>query len=331
MGNWHEAADAKLEIYNYWRSSHGERQARAFSRALAEDNPHSLDLYRKLDKLEEMVMSRSEPIWVSPEIFDIVEVAQETFRPEPFLESDLITVAGFVLLPRPIFIPDAQGKIVSFRAFSWYPTSSPKTEDPDDGTQSGVWMSFYSNIHDVEDEHNGYAMREVVERHQREYGYSTQWIFLHGMIVPFGMSPTEWWNNAFRKENYTDETMADATESWWRYVQTLLRLSMQHISVRTATPYPRAARRRAQRSGLELDAEDMINVITLRRPKAHHNGDGEGEPVNWTHRWIVGGHWRNQWYPSLGIHRQIYISEHVKGPEHLPLAVRKGRVWNFVQ
>lgn len=332
MGNWHEAADAKLAIHNFWKSPAGAVNARGFSSAIAEQNPHSLPLYRDLDSLETLVMSRAEPIWVSPDIMDIVEVAQETFRPEPFLESDLITVSGFVLLPRPIWIPDAQGKQVSFRAFAWYPTTGPgPNSNPDDPPVNGAWMSFYSHFDDLEGEDFGDSLRQAVARTQADYGYSCPWIFLHGMIVPFNMSPTEWWNNAARKEGYTDENMAAATESWWRYVQTLLRLSMQHISVRTASPYPRAARRRAQRSGIELDADDMINVITLRRPKVKHNGDGEGEPVHWTKRWIVGGHWRNQYYPSLGIHRQIYISEHVKGPEHLPLAVRKGRVWNFVQ
>ena len=49
----------------------------------------------------------------------------------------------------------------------------------------------------------------------------------------------------------------------------------------------------------------------------------EGEPVNWTHRWLVDGFWRSQWFPSLGRHRQIWISPYVKGPEDLPLVIKK--------
>jgi hypothetical protein len=330
--NWHDAADAKLAIHDFWGSEHGERAALGFSSALAEDNPNSLSLYRHLNHLEKLVMSRSEPIWVAPDIMDIVEVAQESFQPEPFLESDLITTSGFVLLPRAVKVPDAQGKTVTFRAFSWYPTTGPAPgEGNGDQIVQGVWMSFYSHIDDIDDEDGGYALKAAVEKEQSFNGYISQWVFLHGMVVPFGMSPTEWKDNAFRKEGYTDETMQNATESWWRFVQTLLRLSMQHLSERTQVRWPRNVRRRAQRSGLELDPEDPITVITLRRPRSKGNGDGEGEPVNWTKRWIVGAHWRNQWYPSLGIHRQIYIFDYVKGPEHLPLAVRKGRVWNFVR
>lgn len=329
--NWYDAADAKLQIYNFWTSEVGRLNALAFAKAIGETNPNSLPLYKELDGLEALVMSRSEPIWVAPEIMDVVEVAAETFQPEPFVESDLVTPSGFVLLPRPVYIPDATGKKVTFRAFSWYPSKGPGPGAYSDTTMDSVWMSFYSHIEDIVDEDDGVQLKARVLRDQSVYGYSTPWVFLHGMVVPFGLSPTDWVNNAARKEGYTDETMMNATNAWWQFVQALLRLSMQKMTVRTGTAYPRAARRRAERAGLSLDPDDMIMVITLRRPKNKYNGDGEGDPINYTHRWIVGGHWRNQYYPSLGMHRQIYISDYVKGPEHLPLAVRKGRAFNFVQ
>lgn len=59
--------------------------------------------------------------------------------------------------------------------------------------------------------------------------------------------------------------------------------------------------------------------------------DCSGHPCTARYERLDAQMWSRTYYPSLGIHRQIYISEHVKGPEHLPLAVRKGRVWNFVQ
>ena len=70
-------------------------------------------------------------------------------------------------------------------------------------------------------------------------------------------------------------------------------------------------------------------VVTLRRPDApspHEHSD-----VEWSRRWVVSGHWRNQWYPSLGVHRQIWISPYVKGPEEAPLVVRKDRVFELVR
>jgi hypothetical protein len=61
-----------------------------------------------------------------------------------------------------------------------------------------------------------------------------------------------------------------------------------------------------------------VSVILLRRK----SGRGlEGTEVEWSHRWLVRGHWRQQWYPTLNEHRLIYINPHVKGPESKPFIV----------
>lgn len=36
-------------------------------------------------------------------------------------------------------------------------------------------------------------------------------------------------------------------------------------------------------------------------------------------RWVVRGHWRNQWYPSLGKHQPVWIAEHEAGHESADL------------
>jgi hypothetical protein len=53
--------------------------------------------------------------------------------------------------------------------------------------------------------------------------------------------------------------------------------------------------------------------------------------ANYSHRFIVSGHWRNQWYASGQVHRQIWISPYVKGPEDQPLVVRPRRVFSLVR
>lgn len=37
------------------------------------------------------------------------------------------------------------------------------------------------------------------------------------------------------------------------------------------------------------------------------------------HRWIVRGHWRNQFYPSRQANRPIWIDPHIKGPDGAPV------------
>lgn len=40
-------------------------------------------------------------------------------------------------------------------------------------------------------------------------------------------------------------------------------------------------------------------------------------------RFIVSGHFRNQWYPGEGIHKRIFIDPYIKGPEDAPLKMER--------
>lgn len=75
----------------------------------------------------------------------------------------------------------------------------------------------------------------------------------------------------------------------------------------------------------------LVKVIQLRRlePVAASTEPAE-RTVEWTHRWIVSGHWRNQYLPSCGLQRQQWIDPHVKGPDDLPLVV-KPTVYNVAR
>ena len=45
------------------------------------------------------------------------------------------------------------------------------------------------------------------------------------------------------------------------------------------------------------------------------SGSGRG----YRHRWLVLGHFRNQWYRSEQTHKVIWIAPYVKGPDDAPL------------
>ena len=86
---------------------------------------------------------------------------------------------------------------------------------------------------------------------------------------------------------------------------------------------PRAARRRIARDDPHL--EPTVRYIDLRRARTElpDHGAITDEPRTsgreYRHRWIVRGHWRNQWYPSRNDHRPIWIDPHLAGPEDKPL------------
>jgi hypothetical protein len=84
---------------------------------------------------------------------------------------------------------------------------------------------------------------------------------------------------------------------------------------------PRAARRRIERLDPVLDP--TVRYIDLRRARTEpsdRTDDDFGKGTReYRHRWIVRGHWRNQYYPSRNDHRPIWIDPHFAGPEDKPL------------
>lgn len=80
----------------------------------------------------------------------------------------------------------------------------------------------------------------------------------------------------------------------------------------------RAARREAARRGATLE-DDHVTFVVLRRPQQAKRDSDDEMDVHWRHRWIVRGHIRAQWYPTLGEHRLIWIAPHIKGPQDAPL------------
>lgn len=78
---------------------------------------------------------------------------------------------------------------------------------------------------------------------------------------------------------------------------------------------------RAERRRLPKTPED-VQFVTLRSREYHReSGDTEahGDEKGYNIRWIVRGHMRAQWYPTLEAHRLIWIAPYVKGPDSAPL------------
>lgn len=71
-----------------------------------------------------------------------------------------------------------------------------------------------------------------------------------------------------------------------------------------------------------------VKVIQLRRtePSAQQSRSDNSHPVDWSCRWIVNGHWRNQPYAN-GERKLIYIMPFVKGPDNKPLRVPSHTVY----
>ncbi len=102
----------------------------------------------------------------------------------------------------------------------------------------------------------------------------------------------------------------------------------QRIFVAPRAPIDRASRRRLTRNG--RPAED-VRVVQLRKRVPSAPTHTDATPVEWSHRWVVSGHWREQWYPRLQRNQPIWVLPYVKGPENKPLKVKPERIFAVVR
>ena len=97
--------------------------------------------------------------------------------------------------------------------------------------------------------------------------------------------------------------------AWWHLIQQPL----------TALPRERASKGDTRRDK-RLRMGDRVTEVRLRSPKAKYAPDHDPR-WQYSHRFLVKGHWRNQPYKD-GEVRKIYIAPFVKGPADKPLIIR---------
>lgn len=66
-----------------------------------------------------------------------------------------------------------------------------------------------------------------------------------------------------------------------------------------------------------------LNVVALRSSVREAVEVEHGEGPHWKQRWLVRGHYRAQWFPSLKAHKVIWIAPYLKGPDGAPLATQQ--------
>lgn len=254
-------------------------------------------------------LATADPYWVSADMLDVVDAAAPSMPGEVLHVEDLPSPAGFAVLERSVIRRDVRGRRISFRAVSWWAVAS-------DGYGSGVLYALWTDAEEPEDDINADlgTSRRALGRFQ----------LMHAGVMPFDTDPAtiplqEREQGEGPPLLPPEQVEAQAVESW-RWHLTFWRMMGQRIAHTTEARPDRATARRLART--TLAAPEFVQVVTLRQYRDKQPPvDGEGEGVRWSRRWIVGGHWRNQWYASLGRHRAIWIAPFVKGPADKDLVV----------
>lgn len=345
MARWEAALDAQLDIYKMATGVQGSRHIEAFGTSVTTAHPAwagAGSLFHDLPRRIAAMAFNADPIYVDPDMQTLWEAAWPSFQPEPLAPTDLVTPYGCVLLPRPLTMTDLYGKAISTRAIIWCPANllSKRQRDEDAEPRGGIILALFHGTDDKDDftEAGEAAFGPYLLQHVMSWGFGDDMTRGNPLNVVTG-DPSE--PELVRVEN-VDTTLdlstfaangasAGPTEPTEviRPLQCLWRLMSQTIAV-NAKERPSKPFRKRWTKAFPKEAEKRVTVVRLRR--SYEDKDpGEPHTVEWKNRWLVGGHWRLQWYPSVQLHRQIWISPYVKGPADKELVINKSRVFELVR
>jgi len=261
--------------------------------------------------LHEYLLQEADPMYVSAEVVEMWDYARESFKPEVLHGWDLPCQISFALLPKQMVMNDVDGNAISFRAVSWIPAGSGDVEWSEDNPPTGVWYTLWSHIDDMDD----FNRPDMDARERASWEALGTWVILFSGFIPFGLLEDY---QAMVVSNPDRENEIELRARTWLLLQSFWRLSRQIVPVKESLP--RQLRRDRKR---HYRTED-VTVITLRRQREPHDLDHESD-IEYKWQWVVRGHWRNQYYRSLGevgdpqAYRQIWISPYMKGPEDAPI------------
>jgi hypothetical protein len=229
----------------------------------------------------------------------------------------LLTPRGFCMFEETIYGEDVAGKKIAMSGIAWnevlisetpYHLPIPDDETPD----KAVLIYFFTPTDDMADDINRDMLPELRAAGWLigPYAISHFYPIGDGAKIPEGSLPG-----------------AQLVTGLLRVFIAMQLLAQQKIGAPITMAPDRASRKRYARK-YDGAPDRMITLITLRRKNVKKD-DEESAKVEWQRRWVVRGHWRKQWYPSLKRHDWKYIYEYIKGPEDKPLVQTERRVFNF--
>lgn len=261
-------------------------------------------------------LANAELFFVDEDLSDLLDAVWPSMPPFVPRPHDVPAPYGFVVFSRPLVaytrqvefpelpdtpdVRDAQKRLtedgVRIVAASWGPFDR-------DGTwpQGGVWFTFWS-----ESALNRGSDNWLLETASR---ILPPLLIDNEAAIAWPPDDTEHPELALSKDPGT-------TSMWVAMIMCAFQLAGQsNLAEITSERTPRPERRRTERAG--LPARD-VRVVRLRR-HLREACDAGGSGREYRHRWVVRGHWRQQWYPKRGVHRPKWIAPYLKGPDDAPL------------
>jgi len=235
-----------------------------------------------------------------------------------FLSAEIIELIHISMQKFPVGI--SFGSIWPENPIGWMHMEQPFTLEADDGT-------------------DGLECAGMLWSPEQQAGRMAIGFFGGSIGGPYANALRLWTTQTFGPRHRPDAVISDVADPYVmnmsnfgmfasRFTATLFAFLRQKVVSFQDYSSPRATTRRFQRV-VQTEAP-LVRVIQLRKREVRGRENGASEPYDWSHRWIVSGHWRKQWYPSRQRHEPLFIDSYVKGPDDKPLKVRKVNLYAVV-
>lgn len=267
-----------------------------------EFHTHAEQLAEVSPRLVRQVLVHGDTYALSAEILESLEQAAPLLPEDAYLNPrDVPSQSGFVYLERPLPMIDVKGSTVVVHAIGWVLTFARDKvnvvqigrDDPVEREYTVLLAMLFTDVHDPRDHLHD-------QRIEIPFKYLMMWGPSIDFYTPLAMQTRHNWSDA-------DGTFERVLLAFFRFI------NEPWIDDRMMVP-GRALMRQADRK-LGSGRDHRVRVIQLRKATTRPHRDGPSMPREWSHRWLVKGHWRNQWYPSEQRHALKWIPTHIKGPD----------------
>ena len=289
----------------------------------------------------EQHMRMSLPFYVDPRMTALVTAAAESMPSDSVLRpEDLPATHGFLLVPNGLSEIDLRGQLMVHNVVIWFQRAG------------GVDLWFLSNKYEERDMVNHRHLRMFGEEGMKGMPLLTTAVYTRiefGEGVPMSLGSTKvlppeitetmhvavdpktgtsysMWGEGYDLNEWIGDSMEIRPNAAVAWIIAMWRLMQQTIVDVRTEPVERSLRKAAVKRKMK---QNEVSVIALRKRKRAESEGPEVE-IEWSHRWLVRGHWRQTWVGprngELGVDRYqvpVWIHPHVKGPDDAPFLVRE--------
>lgn len=333
-----DTVNAGISSASPFRNSKWAKEAKTAEQTLSEEEREKA--FQAIDDAEAKVIALgldlATPVYISREMTGLITGAMASLPDTTTLfASDLPAQVSWIWLERPVLIPEitpggyqhhVRAMLVSHNergritivvfGHSTQPERPPMRVKARGQTVTIDDFQYLTRLGWIE-----WTASDTVARNHDQQELQQAFLGAYADGRPYSYSFVDAEPPYFTKIDVDPLEYAVSQERFELELRTLAAGIIHFIAQKVVVLNPRRLDRAAQRRMPEWKDIPILDVVLLRRKHypAREEGSEEHEPVDWACRWVVSGHWRQQFYPSEGRHKPKFIPPYVKGPDSKPV------------